>query len=165
MDLEWIIVNGFAKYRVESLLELSNISLSMFFQIIQTEHLVIKVKLTAEGIAFADSIITLPLAESAVKSPLLTPRWSSDERELHVGTSLVKKFNVPAKNQCLILNAFEEEKWPRRIYDPLPLSGDVEQKQRLRDAVKSLNRNQCCELLRFSVSDAAERVAWYLQDA
>ena len=52
------------------------------------------------------------------------PKWLSDRRELRLGDLVVKTFKQPAPNQEIILAAFEEEKWPVRIDDPLPPHGE-----------------------------------------
>ena len=55
---------------------------------------------------------------------------------------LVKRFKVPAPNQEMILAAFEEESWPVRIDDPLPVHPCLAAKRRLHETITSLNRHQ-----------------------
>src|SRR5205085_2870619 len=43
------------------------------------------------------------------------PRWDAGRRELTWRGLLVKHFREPAPSQELLLAAFEEEDWPRRI--------------------------------------------------
>ena len=50
------------------------------------------------------------------------PSWDAQRRVLQLGNELVKLFRVPAPNQEAVLSAFEEEGWPFRVDDPLPLS-------------------------------------------
>ena len=66
-----------------------------------------------------------------------------------VRPTLIKEFKVPAKNQELILAAFEEQNWPEGIDDPLPPSGEIEPKRRLHDAIIRLNRSHKKRLIRF----------------
>ena len=94
--------------------------------------------------------------------PAKVPRWDRDRRELRLGDHLVKVFKQPSPNQEIILMAFEEEKWPPRIDDPLPPHPDLVPKQRLRDAIKSLNRNQKARLIRFMGDGTAEGIRWEL---
>src|SRR5882757_5867821 len=49
----------------------------------------------------------------------LKPRWDAARRELSLGGRMVKQFHVPARNQELILSAFQKEDWPESIDDPL----------------------------------------------
>jgi hypothetical protein len=64
--------------------------------------------------------------------------------------------------QEAILIAFEEERWPPRIDDPLPGSPDLLPKRRLHDTIKSLNRNQKNRLVRFMGDGTGEGVRWEL---
>jgi hypothetical protein len=64
--------------------------------------------------------------------------------------------------QEAILMAFEEEKWPPRIDDPLPGNADLLPKRRLHDTIKSLNRNQKNCLVRFMGDGTGEGVRWEL---
>ena len=72
----------------------------------------------------------------------------------------MKHFKLPAPNQEAILMAFEEEGWVPRIDDPIPPADDQDAKQRLRDTIKSLNRNQKNRLIRFSGDGHGEGVLW-----
>ena len=92
-------------------------------------------------------------AQAAGDSPSeLRPRWNRHDRELYFGDQLVKKFSVPAKNQELVLTAFEEEGWPQHIDSPLPptKSGAVAA-VRLRDTIKKIKSGasgQICDFPR-----------------
>src|SRR5947207_2076239 len=83
-------------------------------------------------------------------------------RELRLGGQLVKVFKLPSPMQEAILMAFEEEHWPPRIDDPLPMHPDLIPKRRLHDTVKSLNRNQKNCLIRFMGDGTGEGVRWEL---
>ena len=78
-----------------------------------------------------------------------TPIWDRGERELRAGGSVIKRFCVPAPNQELILTAFQEEGWPKRIDDPLPPTPEMDAKLRLRKAFSCLNRNRRFKLVHF----------------
>ncbi len=56
--------------------------------------------------------------------------------------------------------AFQEEGWPVRIDDPLPPVSESEPKQRLRETIRSLNRNQKERLVRFKGDGTGEGVLW-----
>jgi hypothetical protein len=101
-------------------------------------------------------------AEQCARDPsTLTPQWKSGRRELHVADFLVKRFRWPARNQETLLAAFAEERWAvEGIDDPLPPHPDHDPKQRLRDTIKCLNRNQEHRLIRFRSDGTGERVIW-----
>ena len=46
------------------------------------------------------------------------PTWNAQAKELRLGGLLCKKFSRPAHNQIRILDAFQEEGWTSRIFDP-----------------------------------------------
>jgi hypothetical protein len=90
----------------------------------------------------------------------LRPNWDRDRRELRLGGELVKVFKLPSPMQEAILAAFEEEGWPPRIDDPLPVHPELMPKRRLHDTVKSLNRNQKNSLIRFMGDGTGEGIRW-----
>jgi hypothetical protein len=90
------------------------------------------------------------------------PKWDRDRRELRLGIKLIKVFKLPSPMQEAILIAFEEERWPPRIDDPLPGSPNLLPKRRLHDTIKSLNRNQKNRLVRFMGDGTGEGVRWEL---
>jgi hypothetical protein len=73
---------------------------------------------------------------------------------------LVKAFHQLAPNQELILAAFEEEAWPPRIDDPLPVMEDHRSKDRLHETIKALNRHQKCRRIRFRGDGTGSGVRW-----
>jgi hypothetical protein len=91
------------------------------------------------------------------------PRWDSEYRVLWVGGQVVKRFQVPAGNQELILTAFEELGWPTHIDDPLPPVPDLEPKRRLLDAITRLNGNQRAPLIRFHGDGKGRGIRWELR--
>ena len=90
-----------------------------------------------------------------------TPCWDCDRQELRLGVQVVKEFKLRSPNQTIILTVFEEEKWPPRIDDPLPPS-EIDPKQRLHDTIKSLNRNQRTQLIRFRGDGTGQGIRWQL---
>jgi hypothetical protein len=97
-----------------------------------------------------------PTVERSEQKPI----WNSEVRELRFENAVVKRYRVPAPMQELILKVFQEEGWPRRIDDPLPPSTEVSAKDRLQDAIKSLNRNQRPFRIRFGGNGEANGVIW-----
>jgi hypothetical protein len=90
----------------------------------------------------------------------LKPQWDAARRELSLGGRMVKRFHVPARNQELILSAFQEEHWPESIDDPLADDIDIDPKTRLNDAIYRLNHKQIACLLRFHVNRHGSGVCW-----
>jgi hypothetical protein len=92
------------------------------------------------------------------------PHWDADLRELWWRGQLVKRFRTRAVSQETILLALEEECWPSRIDDPLPQAAGADSFQRLHDAVRGLNRNQCHALLVFRRDGTGRGVQWKARD-
>ncbi|MBX3439127.1 MAG: hypothetical protein KF861_16680 [Planctomycetaceae bacterium] len=95
----------------------------------------------------------------------LKPRWDGERHQFFVRDQLVKEFKVPSPNQETILAAFQEENWPARIDDPLAPTSPADSKRRLHDTIKSLNRNQKQNLIRFLGDGTGEGVFWELTDS
>jgi hypothetical protein len=72
----------------------------------------------------------------------------------------VKRFRLPARNQELVLAAFEEEGWPPHIDDPLPSRLDHDAKQRLHDTIRRLNQHQINRLIHFRGDGRGCGVLW-----
>jgi YD repeat-containing protein len=81
--------------------------------------------------------------------PRLIPHWNAERRELHLNGKVVKRFRLPSPNQEAVLAAFEEERWPPHVDDPLPPKPEQDPKRRLNDTIKSLNQRQIHHLIRF----------------
>ncbi len=100
------------------------------------------------------------------KSVSTCPCWDPELHQLRVGELLIKEYKLPCPNQGTILMAFEEEGWPKRIYDPLPPRPEFDPKTRLRYTIKSLNKNQKNRLIRFTGDGTGEGIRWeFLPDA
>jgi hypothetical protein len=93
-------------------------------------------------------------------APIVTPEWDAAHRELRLGQRIVKRYRVPARNQELVLQAFQEEGWPEFIDDPLPPLGEQAPKHRLLATIKSLNRNQLDPVIRFHGNGNGLQVHW-----
>jgi hypothetical protein len=121
---------------------------------------------TAVIIALRTNRTAADLAESGFGElqvlvvPTERPVWDGAMRQLWWRSRLVKQFRHDASNQRLIFMAFEEQGWPARIDDPLPHIARLNRKDRLREAVKSLNRGQKPLVLRFHTDGASEGIRW-----
>jgi hypothetical protein len=113
----------------------------------------------APGAAAQPQINSVLVAQSEGNGYLL-PHWDADLRELRCGISLIKAFRQPALNQMTILAAFEEEGWPRRIYNPLSPRLGQDGKQRLHDAINRLNRHHLHRLIHFRSDNNGEGIRW-----
>ena len=81
-----------------------------------------------------------------------------------MGGVVIKRFKWPAINQETLLAVFEEEDWPPRIDDPLPMLPEQNPKRRLHDTIKCLNRHHLQQLIRFRGDGTGEGVRWELID-
>jgi hypothetical protein len=173
-DVRWLIHAGYVDFAYEVSLPGET---TRHFR--RSENLVFSASLcfvlTISGLEFAHDWIRERQRESTSPSvkcdgdfaatphqPLkaATPAWDRDRQELRVGDLVVKRFKAPAANQETILAAFQEERWPPRIDDPLPPSPDLEPKRRLHDTINSLNRNQKKQLLRFFGDGSGMGIRW-----
>ena len=93
------------------------------------------------------------------------PRWDPRTRTLFVGRRIVKQFRVPSQNQETVLNAFQEEGWPRRIDDPLPCRGGLNAKYRLHFTLARLNRCGTEPLIRFFGDGTGKGICWEFSNA
>src|SRR5581483_2700819 len=112
--------------------------------------------LSAAGVELAQRTATA--AGRTAPGPGTTPHW--DGRVLRWGGRVVKRYRVPAGNQKLILDAFQEEDWPPHIDDPLPRRHGIDAPARLRGAVYRLNHRQCDPLLLFESDGTGQGVSW-----
>lgn len=92
--------------------------------------------------------------------PTLTPVWHPRGRELSAGGWPVKRFRTLVGPQKTVLDAFQEENWPRHIDDPLPPSTGRDHSQRLRDTVRFLNDHQIVPLIRFASDGRGTGFYW-----
>lgn len=90
--------------------------------------------------------------------PECMPLWNG--RELYFAGKVVKRYRNPGPNQQRVLEAFQEEKWPSRIDNPLSASESVDAQSRLSDTIKSLNRNHQHPLIRFRGDGTGKGVVW-----
>ncbi|MBI2808657.1 MAG: hypothetical protein HYX68_27020 [Planctomycetes bacterium] len=97
--------------------------------------------------------------EGAPEPSAPKPRWDADRAELWFGNRLCKRFRQKAKNQRIILATFQDDDWPSRIDDPLSPDPDPEtdNRQRLADAVRRLNKNPC---ILFELDGTSEGILW-----
>lgn len=88
------------------------------------------------------------------------PFWDSHCRTLSFEGQMVKHFKWQAMNQERVLSAFQEERWPKRILDPLCPHPSLDVKRRLSDTIKCLNRGHANTLIRFHGDGTGEGILW-----
>lgn len=177
-DLRWLACKGFVEHAREvRSLEIDGRSFRPCGRLAFPKHTCLV--LTDKGVEYAHSLsrhfARLPefgpgIANSDGKGvtnssedsapPRIVPIWDGDFRELRFQDLIVKCFKLPSQNQEALIMAFDEEGWPRRIDDPLPQSTDGDPKQRLRETIRGLNRNQKNRLLVFKGDGTGEGVLW-----
>lgn len=108
----------------------------------------------------ASGVVAKDNASNALIALRRIPTWDARRRVLEVDDQVIKSFRVPAIHQELILSAFEEEGWPRCIFDPLPRNRGVAAERRLSNAISRLNGKQVTSLIRFSANGNGTGIAW-----
>jgi hypothetical protein len=122
--------------------------------------------LTESGSAFEATLFAQQLAPRkekpipSISAERRVPTWNRKRGELRLGDIVVKRFKVPAANQELILDSFEELGWPDYIDDPLPPQPEQDSKRRLHAAIDRLNLKQ--RLIRFHVARSGCGIRWEL---
>jgi hypothetical protein len=120
--------------------------------------------LTAPGVALANQYWAEAkrLAEypSSYEISSLVPNWDEVRREFCVGDITVKRYKWPAKNQQQVLNAFQLNKWPYVIDNPITSAGSTCPRAQLHDTIKCLNRNQINKAVRFHGDGTGNGVYW-----
>ena len=182
-DLRWLIAKGYIEHATEiasSAAEDRSFDKQGRFRFTPESCFV----LTDIGAQFVNSAIVVstpfestserqgangPTADVVVKSAKMNegeygdaPHWDALRRELYVGDILVKRFRVPAHQQELVLEAFQEEKWPARIDDPLPPFTQNNPKRQLHSVISSLNRHQQSNLIQFQGDGTGTGILWKL---
>ena len=81
------------------------------------------------------------------------PRWDSDLSQLTYSGDVIRKFRRPgsATNAIKVLDAFHEESWPQKIFDPLPAG-------KLHETLKSLNEG--LTRIKFRADGRGEGIIW-----
>ena len=172
-SVRWLVARGYVFHGEESTADSTgqrSIQLQEGFAFSNSAALI----LSSQGSEFVRDLLQLanrrpPDAQVEVRKHVagdgpftgdLMPEWDADVRELRVGQKLIKSFRVPAANQELILSVFQEEGWPRRIFDPLPPNNSISQARRMHNAISRLNGKQIHRLIRFSGSSNGRGIGW-----
>jgi hypothetical protein len=166
--LEWLLAKKYAEHALETTLPFDR---KRTFRPLTPPwfHRRSRFALTEAGAAFARQICHKTTSSTdgprsaAPKHPdssSAKPHWDVAHRQLMVGNRVVKRFKRPARNQELILAAFQEEDWPERIDDPIPGIHGKSAWRRLHDAIKALNHNQTKPGVHFYGDGSGRGVRW-----
>ena len=167
-DLRWMVVKEFVEHADETSVhgsEHRSFTPSRGLTFLPTTCVLLTTKGAAlavrENAASPDEVLPAANGKSHPEAAP-KPHWNAARRELSLGGRMVKQFHVPARNQELILSAFQEEGWPELIDDPLAGEIHIDPKTRLNDVVYRLNHKQLACLLRFHVNRHGSGVCWSL---
>jgi hypothetical protein len=86
------------------------------------------------------------------------PVWDSQRRLLRIGDRVVFRFAQHARSQEPILAAFQEDRWPAHIDNPLDGDDETDARERLHYAVRRLNA-KTRQVIRF-VRAMSYHVSW-----
>lgn len=89
------------------------------------------------------------------------PYWSHEACELRWNGEVIRRIRnrSQAKDLIRILNAFEEDRWPNRIDNPIPGMRD---RAKLGDRIKSLNHR--LSQIKFRADGEGKGIIWYRRD-
>jgi hypothetical protein len=170
-DIRWLILRGFGEHGKETTVPGDD---ERSFRVLSPTAFPLDtcVVLTVEGVSVLSRSLAAAteLARSEEAPPLRgsigsasspsIPDWDATRRELRYRGHVVKRYRVPAKNQSLVLTAFQEEGWPGFIDDPLRPANEQDSKHRLQVTIKSLNRNQLAPLIKFHGNGSGLQIYW-----
>jgi hypothetical protein len=110
--------------------------------------------------AEAKGLLCAHLLREPCRDTATKPVWDPELRVLSLGDEVVKRFRQPARNQELVLAAFQEEGWPERIDDPIPPHGEVDARECLHWTIEALNNHQEKPLIGFFGDGTGKGVCW-----
>lgn len=174
-DLRWLVARGLIEHGLEVTLESdSQRSFQRPGQLMFSKRTCLV--LSPAGAELAAGVVPVP-DDVVVRQPcrptdqptlaiasspgVELPKWDRNRHELRLGSTLVRRFQIPSDNEETVLAAFEESNWPARIDDPLP-SADERSPQRLQQTIEALNRKQKQSLIRFRQDETGCGVQWEL---
>jgi hypothetical protein len=108
-----------------------------------------------------------PRAGRGTSKATTVPRWERRvfngkfQGELSYEGVVIAAYSRAAPVQHCILDAFELEKWRRRIDDPLPPHSEILPDVHLRDTIRSLNEKLAPPLIRFGADGTGRGVCWW----
>ncbi len=166
-ELRWMIAKGLVHHLIEMTLDGDE---CRHFRCVASGRLCSKscFLITEHGrslLALADpAAVSAGIDTTSPEShPTDRPIWDPDRQELSLLGHLIKRFRLPSHNQIAVLATFEEESWPVKVYDPLPVTAGIDPRRRLQDTIKGLNRSQKNPLLQFQGDGSGEGIVWEIR--
>ena len=101
-----------------------------------------------------------PNGQSSGMKDVLQPTWDKALSQLLFDDEVVRKVSPQAANLIKILDAFQEDGWPKKIDSPFSPCEDGKQKRR--DAIRELNKK--LRKIRFESDGSGEGLLWKLAD-
>jgi len=93
--------------------------------------------------------------------PELTPHWENRTYDLWAGPIPIKSYSRHAPNQMDVLDAFQQQGWPRRTESPLQCDDyEIDPQQQLHDTIRDLNRTLKLRIIRFRGDGTGKGVLW-----
>jgi hypothetical protein len=162
-DLRWLICKGYVQHFIDQ-----TRSDQPGRSVVRTESLRLVPAscfvLTPAGIAIAESYDMHPARNCRGQDLTAVPdvpTWDSTTRVLRLGPDVVAIFDSRAPAQEQILAAFEEERWPVRIDDPLTPNGEGDHKTRLNKAIHRLNKHVNSPHIHFCADGSGQGICWH----
>jgi len=101
-----------------------------------------------------------PNGQSSGMKDVLQPTWDKALSQLLFDDEVVRKVSPQAANLIKILDAFQEDGWPKKIDSPFSPCEDGKQKRS--DAIRELNKK--LRKIRFESDGSGEGLLWKLAD-
>jgi hypothetical protein len=158
-DVRWLVRKGYLEHRLEVMQpEHAQRRFSQIANLGLTERSCFV--LTAPGVEYAGEAALAP-GQAAVLDRRVgeVPRWDAEVHALYWCGQAIKCFKEEAPCQEAVLDAFQAAGWADCVEVLLPRDGEADAKQRLRDAVRNLNRSVRPQL-HFRQEGCGSRVRW-----
>jgi hypothetical protein len=152
--LRWLIDQGLAEHRLETP---SRSATRRTFKRTRSNHFT---QASCFVLTEAGALHARSLGLRGRKRKPVTPVYDPQLRTLVFAGVPVKEFHRPSTNQELLLRALQEQKWERRLDDPLPPLEGMDAKKRLNDTVYHLNKHQKPRLILFACDGTGTGLTW-----
>jgi hypothetical protein len=88
-------------------------------------------------------------------------KWDREKRELRDGSKIIKKFKHHATRvSFIVLDAFQEDGWPPKIFSPVRPRRGTPYDQVIRESVQSLNESFKGTEIKFYADSRKDSIGW-----